>query len=338
MSQVKAILRSWTDDSPPPVRTQLLVLRSLEKLKAKATGRAALGWRSRLDKALGAAARAWRHPACHLVGRSRYERRQDGMTIAQIAEQDGVSEGAISLSIWQYGKRAGLLPPAPRCNGEVLVTAATLARLIGISSHAVRRLKAKGVLQGAQDGKTVRYSVEAAKLSIDTDLARRHARAEARANALELKCCDCKRVLPRDEFPTITVRDKRCRPGHKRKGPSYNCRDCRQVSKRASDARRRMVVDGAVDPVSHAVVARRDGWVCAICGGKVTRANWSLDHVVPLSKGGAHTYANVVLAHVTCNARRGAGRFPVQAPLFATLPPATVMPPTCDTVASARVS
>ena len=75
-----------------------------------------------------------------------------------------------------------------------------------------------------------------------------------------------------------------------------------------------------VEPVSHPVVAERDGWRCAICRRRVTRETWSLDHVVPLSKGGAHTYANVVLAHKRCNSLRGAGRFPVQAPLFS-LPP-----------------
>jgi len=81
--------------------------------------------------------------------------------------------------------------------------------------------------------------------------------------------------------------------------------------------RKRAVAGTQVIPVNHLLVAERDGWRCAICRGKVTRENWSLDHVVPLSKGGGHTYANVVLAHRRCNSRRGAGRFPVQAPLFA---------------------
>lgn len=71
-----------------------------------------------------------------------------------------------------------------------------------------------------------------------------------------------------------------------------------------------------VTPVSIHRVAERDHWKCAICSGAVTRANWSLDHVIPLSKGGPHTYENVVLAHRGCNSSRGAGRFPVQAPAF----------------------
>lgn len=107
----------------------------------------------------------------------------------------------------------------------------------------------------------------------------------------------------------------------------WHCRDCRRPAKRAADARRRQQKGATqVELVSHIAVAERDGWRCAICHGRVTREDWSLDHVVPLSKGGAHTYANVVLAHQRCNTRRGAGRLPVQAPLFATLPVAIRWP------------
>ena len=72
-----------------------------------------------------------------------------------------------------------------------------------------------------------------------------------------------------------------------------------------------------IEPVSILRVAERDGWICGICGKKVKRTEWSMDHVVPLSKGGGHTYANIVLAHHLCNSRRGAGRLPVQASLLA---------------------
>jgi 5-methylcytosine-specific restriction endonuclease McrA len=69
-----------------------------------------------------------------------------------------------------------------------------------------------------------------------------------------------------------------------------------------------------IQPVALIHVAERDGWRCAICAGVVTRATWSLDHVIPLSKGGPHTYSNVVLAHRSCNSSRGAGRFDVRLP------------------------
>lgn len=58
--------------------------------------------------------------------------------------------------------------------------------------------------------------------------------------------------------------------------------------------------------VDLAVVALRDNWRCHLCGSEVSKTNWSLDHLVPVSRGGLHTYANVALAHFKCNARRGA--------------------------------
>jgi HNH endonuclease len=38
----------------------------------------------------------------------------------------------------------------------------------------------------------------------------------------------------------------------------------------------------------------------------------SLDHLIPLSRGGTHEPANVSLAHLRCNVSRGAGRKPAQ--------------------------
>lgn len=68
--------------------------------------------------------------------------------------------------------------------------------------------------------------------------------------------------------------------------------------------------------VNREAVAERDGWRCGICGRRVSRMNWSIDHVVPLSQGGEHTYTNVVLAHKRCNSKRGAGYLPVQPSLL----------------------
>lgn len=66
------------------------------------------------------------------------------------------------------------------------------------------------------------------------------------------------------------------------------------------------------EPVLLAEIADRDAWRCGICGGSVdAKVKWpdplspSLDHVVPLSKGGAHDPSNVRLAHVRCNSARG---------------------------------
>lgn len=75
-------------------------------------------------------------------------------------------------------------------------------------------------------------------------------------------------------------------------------------------ARRKKAATGA--RVELSAIAARDKWTCQICRKAVDRTLiWphpmspSLDHVVPLSKGGAHDPANVQLAHLDCNTVKG---------------------------------
>jgi 5-methylcytosine-specific restriction endonuclease McrA len=76
---------------------------------------------------------------------------------------------------------------------------------------------------------------------------------------------------------------------------------------RARRARRRARENNAprVERFTVLEIAERDRWVCHLCHKKVTRTTWSIDHLTPLSRGGAHTRDNVALAHVLCNATRG---------------------------------
>lgn len=71
----------------------------------------------------------------------------------------------------------------------------------------------------------------------------------------------------------------------------------------AKNARRRGALVGTL--VERELVLIRDSGICGICGLAVG-PDWHLDHVVPLAKGGEHSYANTQLAHPRCNARKGA--------------------------------
>lgn len=58
----------------------------------------------------------------------------------------------------------------------------------------------------------------------------------------------------------------------------------------------------------HEIYAR-DNWVCGICGTPIDKtktfpspASPSLDHIIPMSKGGPHTRQNTQAAHLSCNA------------------------------------
>ena len=82
--------------------------------------------------------------------------------------------------------------------------------------------------------------------------------------------------------------------------------------RRAASHRRRARIAGVEsEPFTLRDVIDRDGWRCGICGKKVRpeskgRDRPSLDHVIPISEGGPHTLANAQLAHLGCNARKGA--------------------------------
>jgi hypothetical protein len=80
-------------------------------------------------------------------------------------------------------------------------------------------------------------------------------------------------------------------------------------SRRSSRARRYGVL---TEPVRREEVYARDAWTCGLCGTPIDPAlAWphpksaTMDHVVPLSRGGAHTYLNVQAAHLMCNSAKG---------------------------------
>jgi 5-methylcytosine-specific restriction endonuclease McrA len=56
----------------------------------------------------------------------------------------------------------------------------------------------------------------------------------------------------------------------------------------------------ATVPMTRAGVLRRDGRCCAYCGKRAD----TIDHVVPRSRGGMHTWDNCVAACRTCNSRK----------------------------------
>jgi 5-methylcytosine-specific restriction endonuclease McrA len=53
-------------------------------------------------------------------------------------------------------------------------------------------------------------------------------------------------------------------------------------------------------PLTRRGIFARDGWVCQYCGA----AAENLDHVTPRSRGGEHSWENVVAACRRCNAKK----------------------------------
>jgi 5-methylcytosine-specific restriction endonuclease McrA len=78
-------------------------------------------------------------------------------------------------------------------------------------------------------------------------------------------------------------------------------------AKGARDAARRALKRGSPTAEKFTLdeIFERDGGVCHLCSKQVIRREATMDHLVPLTKGGSHTRVNVKLAHRGCNSRKG---------------------------------
>lgn len=132
----------------------------------------------------------------------------------------------------------------------------------------------------------------------------RQRKAEEREAEAERKRKEQKHPCP--VCGTITTRRKYC------------CRKCAQrANNKTKDHRRRnLLANVMVDKdITVEGLFRRDKGICYICGGRcdfedytvrgkyIITGDWypSIDHVIPISKGGTHSWDNVMLAHRRCN-------------------------------------
>lgn len=93
------------------------------------------------------------------------------------------------------------------------------------------------------------------------------------------------------------------------------CPDCRTTHRRAVKQMRNAFRRGAPTDSGQVVTDReifeRDGWICRLCGdpvlpfikGKHPRQA-TIDHIVPVSRGGEHVASNLQLAHLGCNSAK----------------------------------
>lgn len=106
----------------------------------------------------------------------------------------------------------------------------------------------------------------------------------------------------------------RCEPCAKKKAKAAGRAAYRAKHGRVKKHRERAKRFGvAYEPINPMAVFDRDGWRCQVCGirtpkklrGSFDAAAPELDHRIPMSKGGSHTWDNVQTCCRSCNARKG---------------------------------
>lgn len=68
------------------------------------------------------------------------------------------------------------------------------------------------------------------------------------------------------------------------------------------------------DDIDHLTLFEMCDWICHLCSEKINPKlrfpnEWAatVEHIIPLSQGGTHTWDNVAAAHAWCNFQKGDG-------------------------------
>lgn len=136
---------------------------------------------------------------------------------------------------------------------------------------------------------------------------------------------DCRRARAREKAQVYAASKKpiivrQCKECGAEFAPEYgNARRtfcsqgcCDRQGSRISKATRRAhkITNGPYDIIDPKAVCRRDGWRCYLCGKGTPRELWgsvdhddapTMDHVVPLARGGTHSWDNVRCCCRRCN-------------------------------------
>lgn len=87
------------------------------------------------------------------------------------------------------------------------------------------------------------------------------------------------------------------------------CKKCNSVScKPRCMTRRARLRKAFVEVVSPQILFEQHGGICGICNQEI-EGDFHVDHVIPLAKGGEHSYANTQPAHPRCNRWKGTKMF-----------------------------
>lgn len=134
----------------------------------------------------------------------------------------------------------------------------------------------------------------------------------ARLAAPDKACTSCQKVKPKGEFHQDSRRLDGlyswcvgCFNAHTRAYQREWVKANREKAREQVRRRYALKKSVTVERVDYEAIVQRDGMVCYLCRSEITSLeDLHFDHVVPISRGGEHSMANVKLAHATCNLRK----------------------------------
>lgn len=194
-----------------------------------------------------------------------------------------------------YQKRASI---APKYCSKACYATALSKRMKGVLRVSLEEKFAKALAR-REKMKAVRASAKKAK---------EHERRLRDAARLSVRRVSWERMCPACSvrFSALNGRMNYC-------GRECAARQTKEQKKANKLVRRALLKAARVETVRAIDVFRRDGWRCYLCGcdtpeslrGKDEPNAPEIEHVIPLSRGGEHSYKNVRCACRTCNNIKG---------------------------------
>ena len=227
------------------------------------------------------------------------------LTESEIADRVKAIDSALTYIDGYKNNKSKIRISCSRCGQEINMTLYSLEHIHGKKRNKCPACAKKDRQKKLNDAKK-EQDLALVKIRAERAKTRRLIQEERERELLkrekdkEHECCVC---------GAITTRPKYC---------SEKCA-ARAESKRRETIRRMKIADAMVDrDITLESLYKRDHGVCYICRCKtnfedytvrdatVICGNWypSIDHVIPLAKGGKHSWQNVKLAHRICNSRK----------------------------------
>lgn len=125
----------------------------------------------------------------------------------------------------------------------------------------------------------------------------------------------CAQAIRTKNTPTREIECTNCRKqlscSYVSRGKNHFCSPSCRNRFYCNNKRARKKAQGVGEDVSIGYIYSRDGGTCHLCRGGVDEfIRWpspqcpTMDHIVPLSKGGEHSKRNIKLAHMSCNSSK----------------------------------